>query len=593
MGMKTQIVTLTIASLLYISIAITSAQPDFVAGNLLGKVELFVNADGNFSSHGIIKDVGDRAWGLTSGDYNGDGYPDFIVGDYDGQIELFPGSGFASAGIIADVGDKVYGLTSGDYDNDGDIDFVTGDRDGELELFLNNGSGGFSSAGIIADIGMNAWGLASGDYDGNGNCDFVAGNSDGTLKLFKNDGTANFTSTTIADIGAEAYGITCGDYDGDGDCDLLATANDGNVTLFKNNGAANFIECGTVISLGSYRFGLESNDFDADGDIDVLAETANETISLYKNDGTGNFNFDGVVAYPGAQPRGLTSGEFVMPDLAVTQITVPAAVYANMSNVITVTIENAGNEAATFTVAIYANSSVIDTKTISLNAGSSTDISFSWAPAHTGNYSLQAIADTQNAIPEFNETNNAKERDVTVEECAIHPATPLFFYGFVHYNDGSACNGPIVNVTNLNTGAKWHADTISTSNYYQVSTTSWNVSAGSVLNFNVSDNLGNYTEFNHTVTQDEIDNGGFVQNITITVPITGICGDVTDDSIVNMGDVALLLNNVSYPGNPTYALKNEWAGDVTGDNVVNMGDVALLLNNVSYPGNPTYNLNCM
>jgi len=62
MGMKTQIVALTIASLLlYISIAITSAQPDFVAGNLLGKVELFVNADGNFSSHGIIKDGGDRA----------------------------------------------------------------------------------------------------------------------------------------------------------------------------------------------------------------------------------------------------------------------------------------------------------------------------------------------------------------------------------------------------------------------------------------------------------------------------------------------------------------------------------------------------
>ena len=73
----------------------------------------------------------------------------------------------------------------------------------------------------------------------------------------------------------------------------------------------------------------------------------------------------------------------------------------------------------------------------------------------------------------------------------------------------------------------------------------------------------------------------------------GICGDVTDDGIVNMGDVALLLNNVSYPGNPTYALANEWAGDVTGDNVLNMGDVALLLNNVSYPGNPTDNLKCM
>jgi len=78
--------------------------------------------------------------------------------------------------------------------------------------------------------------------------------------------------------------------------------------------------------------------------------------------------------------------------------------------------------------------------------------------------------------------------------------------------------------------------------------------------------------------------------VTYKVP-AGICGDVTGDSIVDMGDVALLVNNVSYPGNPAYAI-NEWAGDVTGDGVLDMGDVALLVNNVSYPGDPAYNLNC-
>jgi len=73
---------------------------------------------------------------------------------------------------------------------------------------------------------------------------------------------------------------------------------------------------------------------------------------------------------------------------------------------------------------------------------------------------------------------------------------------------------------------------------------------------------------------------------------TGVCGDVTGDGNVNMGDYSLLLNNVSYPGDPTYALKNEWAGDVTGDGSINMGDYSLLLNNVSYPGDPMYNLKC-
>jgi len=115
------------------------------------------------------------------------------------------------------------------------------------------------------------------------------------------------------------------------------------------------------------------------------------------------------------------------------------------------------------------------------------------------------------------------------------------------------------------------------------------------ITFHAIDDIDGLSELNFTVVKlsDPYVNPIPVNISNGSVKVrTGICGDVTDDSIVNMGDVALLLNNVSYPGNPTYALENEWAGDVTGDNVLNMGDVALLLNNVSYPGNPTYNLNC-
>jgi len=78
--------------------------------------------------------------------------------------------------------------------------------------------------------------------------------------------------------------------------------------------------------------------------------------------------------------------------------------------------------------------------------------------------------------------------------------------------------------------------------------------------------------------------------------ISGMCGDVAPypdcNGIVDMGDVILLLNNVSYPGNPKYVLCNEWAGDCQCTGEIDMGDVILLLNNVSYPGNPKYTLNC-
>nr|QNO55772.1 hypothetical protein DIJDKDOB_00003 [Methanosarcinales archaeon ANME-1 ERB7] len=76
----------------------------------------------------------------------------------------------------------------------------------------------------------------------------------------------------------------------------------------------------------------------------------------------------------------------------------------------------------------------------------------------------------------------------------------------------------------------------------------------------------------------------------------GLCGDVAPypdcNGIVDMGDVILLLNNVSYPENPRYALCNDWAGDCRCNGVRDMGDVILLLNNVSYPEDPRYVLNC-
>jgi thiol-disulfide isomerase/thioredoxin len=76
----------------------------------------------------------------------------------------------------------------------------------------------------------------------------------------------------------------------------------------------------------------------------------------------------------------------------------------------------------------------------------------------------------------------------------------------------------------------------------------------------------------------------------------GLCGDVAPypdcNGIVDMGDLILLLNNVSYPGDPRYALCNGWAGDCRCTGVRDMGDVILLLNNVSYPEDLRYVLEC-
>lgn len=67
---------------------------------------------------------------------------------------------------------------------------------------------------------------------------------------------------------------------------------------------------------------------------------------------------------------------------------------------------------------------------------------------------------------------------------------------------------------------------------------------------------------------------------------TPLCGDVTGEGIVNMGDVVLLFNNVTYQGTPAYYIINYWSADVTGDGNVNMADVTVLCDHVTY-GTPS------
>ena len=112
------------------------------------------------------------------------------------------------------------------------------------------------------------------------------------------------------------------------------------------------------------------------------------------------------------------------------------------------------------------------------------------------------------------------------------PSTPFMIYGYVYYENGTACNGPVVSITNTNTSEVFTAKTNESYNYYPVLTSSDNVSTGNILNFNASN--GNVKEFNHNVTDAEINSGGvFVQNITISgianhVVISEVCINASD-----------------------------------------------------------------
>ena len=93
-------------------------------------------------------------------------------------------------------------------------------------------------------------------------------------------------------------------------------------------------------------------------------------------------------------------------------------------------------------------------------------------------------------------------------------STPFLISGWVNYPNGAPVNNPSVSINITNTSEVLTAETNASTNYYQILTSSDNVNKTYMLNINASN--GNVKEFNHTVTEAEMTNGGFVQNITIS-----------------------------------------------------------------------------
>lgn len=153
-------------------------------------------------------------------------------------------------------------------------------------------------------------------------------------------------------------------------------------------------------------------------------------------------------------------------------------------------------------------------------------------------------------------------------------------------NSGNPVNDPGVMVINTNTAEAFTVETSASTNYFSTITSSYNVSVNDMLNFSIDGEQIN----THTIIQSDIDAGGL--EIDLTIASAYLCGDVTCNGIVDLGDVILLANFVGYyPGRPEYYLNSTQmlAGNVTGDSCVDTGDVILLSNYVGYTW---YELRC-
>jgi len=282
------------------------------------------NRDGTFT------DVTERAGvagggfgqGLAVGDYDGDGWPDLYVTQYERSILYHNNHDGTFTDVTAKAGVAAPGWASSavwfDYDNDGRLDlFVcrsvdfhksnnrfcgspqTGDRYYCIPtvyppmpsyLFHNNGDGTFtdvSKESGIASVRGIAWGVVATDINNDGLMDLYVSNDTMPNFLFVNRGHGKFEEIGLqsgtgysADGRARSgMGVDSADYDQDGWMDLFLTDVDEEMfSLYHNNHDESFDDESIVNGIGmTVRYmsgwGVKFFDYDNDGNSDLFIVT--------------------------------------------------------------------------------------------------------------------------------------------------------------------------------------------------------------------------------------------------------------------------------------------------------------------------------